>query len=188
MKFIKGDIWAELKTGNYDAVLIPTNGGYNRHGEAIMGAGLARQARDRYPGIEKKLGFFLKTNCQGTYDPQWKEPWNVPYCIGVDKNLRVKIFSFPTKPTWAHTDAKNKHILGRYREEAKNQQKVPGWQAKSDLLLIGRSAELISKICEDMDAILLPGVGTGHGELKPNEVVPVLQEHFDDRFFLIVNL
>lgn len=188
MKFIKGDIWNELHANKYDAILIPTNGFFNKYGEAVMGAGLAFDAKIRYPGIQKKLGFFLKTNCEGVYDPQWKEPWNVPYCIGVDKELGTKIFSFPTKPTWVHTDDKNKHIISRYREQAKLQSRVPGWQAKSDLLLIERSAELISKICEKMEAILLPGVGTGHGELKPVDVVPVLQQFFDDRYSLIVNI
>jgi len=186
MEFCRNDLWAELNTGKYDAVLIPTNGAYNRHGEAIMGAGVARQARDKYPGIEKKLGLFLKTNSVNAYDPQWKEPWNVPYCIGADNIFGTKIFSFPTKPTWAHTDAKNKHILGRFREEAMSQSRVPGWQAKSDIVLIERSAELISKICENLGKIVLPGVGTGHGELKPDDVVPILQKYFDDRYMLVI--
>lgn len=186
MKFVKSDLWEELATGNYDAVLIPTNGCYSfKTNEAVMGAGVAKQAKEKFPGIEKKLGFFLDHNSKKP-DPQWREPWNVPYCLGVYDNITV--FSFPTKPTWAHRDDKNKnkHILTRYRLELDNKSKVPGWQAKSDLILMERSAELISKVCVSFNNIALPTVGTGHGELDPDDVVPVLQKYFDDRYTVII--
>jgi len=43
-------------------VCIPTNGKiYDNNGYAVMGAGVALTARKRYPGIDRVLGFLLKT-------------------------------------------------------------------------------------------------------------------------------
>jgi hypothetical protein len=181
----EGDLWEELENNLYTAVLIPTNGCVNKNGENVMGAGVARQVKDRYPETAKKLGRFLKFNMGHMDDPQWNEPWNVPYVIGKTKE-GTHIFSFPTKPTWARTNSNNEHILGRYRKEISDQKRVPGWQSKSDVAIINRSARLISEVCKDSDSILLPAVGTGHGELKPDDVVPILNKYFDERYTVVV--
>ena len=53
----KTDIWDML---GYGAIGIPTNGYINRNGAGVMGAGLALDAKTRYPGIEYELGMLLK--------------------------------------------------------------------------------------------------------------------------------
>ena len=189
MRIIEGDLWEEISTGDYDAVLIPTNGAYKASGEAIMGAGVARQAKDRYPSICPFLGKMLKANLERMDDEEGTnriaEPWNVPYKIGKTENDTL-IFSFPTKPTWAYTSPDNYHIVTRYRQEAKGKERVPGWQSKSSLPLIDRSARLISAVTREFSQIALPTVGTGQGELTAKEVIEVLEAHFDDRFVVVV--
>lgn len=187
MRVIKGDLWEEIAENQYSAVLIPTNGLWNRWGEAVMGAGVAFQAKTLYPGIEKILGNFLQHNARKMNDPQLNEPWNVPYKIGVTEKNTI-IFSFPTKPTWVYTNSYNDHIIGKYKKEIGNKKKLPGWQAKSDLSIINRSARLISKVCAKLNSVALPAVGCGHGELYPNDVIPVLKKYFDDRYVVIVKL
>jgi hypothetical protein len=60
MKEIVGDIWEFHKRGNW--IVIPTNGSLNSKGEAIMGKGLALQAKRRFPDIPKKLGETILTH------------------------------------------------------------------------------------------------------------------------------
>lgn len=40
-------------------VVIPTNTMVTSHNKAVMGAGLARQARDRFPGLDEHYGAML---------------------------------------------------------------------------------------------------------------------------------
>lgn len=46
-------------------VVVPTNGVVRQSGRAVMGAGLARQAKDRFDGLDKKLG--AKLNRYGNH-------------------------------------------------------------------------------------------------------------------------
>lgn len=58
----KGDIWKyaaeEAATGRV-AVCVTTNGETNRRGQAVMGRGVALQARNRFLGIEDRIGRFI---------------------------------------------------------------------------------------------------------------------------------
>ena len=79
----KSDIW------NSDAgyICVTTNGIVKRDGALVMGAGIAKQARDRYPGIDKFFGHCVN------------ELGNVPFvfkCTGVG----ARIISLPTKHHW----------------------------------------------------------------------------------------
>ena len=188
MKVIEGDLWQELISENHDAILIPTNGFVKKSGQAIMGAGVARQAMERFPGLDMKLGKFLQFNMKRMDDPQWSEPWNVPYKLDTVYDGLVTIFSFPTKPSYVYPKGTNDHILGRFHKDIVDDKRLPGWMAKSDLALINRSCKLIAAICKDFKSIILPSVGTGHGELKTKDVKPILEGHFDDRFTVVVKL
>ena len=90
MKSYNGDIWAFAQ--NKDAyIVITTNGVVKKNGEAVMGAGLARQARDKYPGIAYGLGQALVKN------------GNV-----VHVNTKLRMIAVPTKHHWKdeHADIK----------------------------------------------------------------------------------
>ena len=61
------------------------------NGCAVMGAGIARQVRDRWPGIDKILAEALK------------EFGNLPNYLGshpLDSGKVIPVFSFPTKTHW----------------------------------------------------------------------------------------
>lgn len=70
-----------------DAVVIPTNGIINRHGEAVMGRGLARQAAQRWPGLPRVLAAALLAGGNHVYDVY--RPRGLPTLI-----------TFPVKRHW----------------------------------------------------------------------------------------
>jgi hypothetical protein len=55
---IKENIWTFHKKGNW--IVIPTNGAVKKNREAVMGAGLALQAKQRFPRMPSELGMSLK--------------------------------------------------------------------------------------------------------------------------------
>jgi hypothetical protein len=78
---ITGDIWEFHKSGW--PIAITTNGELNTKGAAIMGKGIALDAKIRFPGFPAKLGDHIKRhgNNLGYFSP-------------------YRIFSFPTKNDW----------------------------------------------------------------------------------------
>lgn len=60
-----------------DLFLITTNSFLRKDGCLVMGAGIAKEARERYPGIDERLGRFVKMMCghKGIYNtlisPNW---------------------------------------------------------------------------------------------------------------------
>jgi len=54
MKEITGDIWDFYEKGFW--IVITTNGNVKDNGEAVMGKGIALQARQRYPLLPSMLG------------------------------------------------------------------------------------------------------------------------------------
>lgn len=83
MQEIVGNIWHFV--GSLNPICIPTNGIYNSQGTAIMGAGLAKDAADRYPELPKLLGEKLKDTGNNVYQ------FNI---------LKDIIITFPTKYHW----------------------------------------------------------------------------------------
>ena len=72
-----------------DAICITTNGIINRFGNAVMGAGIAKQAKMRCLGIDNALGKKLASTGNHVYD------------MGVYSNNGNKhIVTFPTKNHW----------------------------------------------------------------------------------------
>lgn len=87
---ISGDIFQLELTGHYDALCITTNGIIKGNGLAVMGAGIAKQAVQNYPSIDKRLANKLKTLGNHTHH------------LGVStrSGTNVGIISFPTKEHW----------------------------------------------------------------------------------------
>lgn len=54
MRYTTGDIW-ELAARNDGWTVIPTNTSFKNNGEAVMGAGMAKDAAIRYPGLPRLL-------------------------------------------------------------------------------------------------------------------------------------
>lgn len=81
MKEIKGNIWKRWESGHW--IVIPTNGFVKGNGEAVMGRGLALQAKERFSDLAIRLGKYLLDNGN-----------NVCFF----ENLRL--ISFPVKRFW----------------------------------------------------------------------------------------
>ena len=81
MKEVNGDLW----DSNTDIIIITTNGATRKDGAAIMGRGVALQAKSRYPGIELTFGGLIKENGN-----------HVNLIVGSNP----KIVSFPVKHHW----------------------------------------------------------------------------------------
>jgi hypothetical protein len=81
MKEVYGDIWEYPA----DVICITTNGVLTKAGNGVMGRGVALQAKERFPGIEKQLGRSLKE--YGNQCVVWTGPYQ-PICF------------FPVKHHW----------------------------------------------------------------------------------------
>lgn len=81
MKIILGDLW-EVKA---DYIGITTNGTVTKAGNAVMGRGVALQAKRKFPGIEHQLGQAIKLGGNRIH-------LLYPY-----------MFSFPVKHNWWET-------------------------------------------------------------------------------------
>jgi O-acetyl-ADP-ribose deacetylase (regulator of RNase III) len=89
VELVLGDMWSIRA----DAYCIPTNSTLNGRGRAVMGAGVAKDARDRFPGADSYLGLALAANGHCTQ------------VIGefvsfASKLMPVVLVSFPTKTDW----------------------------------------------------------------------------------------
>lgn len=82
MQEIFGDLWAYFQRPE-TTVLITTNGTIKKTGRCVMGKGNARQARDKFPGIDLELGKKIL------------EHGNFPHPL-----LNGLIYSFPVKHQW----------------------------------------------------------------------------------------
>lgn len=87
--YITGDFWKVWKA--YDVALITTNGYIKKSGEGVMGAGIAKQAKDKYPVLPKRLGTRIREN------------GNIVQSIAkmvFKDGSRVILGAFPVKHSW----------------------------------------------------------------------------------------
>lgn len=78
-----GNIWDYLGQG---IIAITTNGRVTPRGEAVFGAGCARQARERFPDLPGRLGVLLSTGGNHVHlvgngivsFPVEETPWSLP--------------------------------------------------------------------------------------------------------------
>ena len=80
MRVRYGDIWDDFPN---DLIVIPVNIGFKTGGNAVMGAGIAKQAADRYPDLPAWWGF----QCQ-----RFRE--DTPVMM----HAHYRMLFFPTKP------------------------------------------------------------------------------------------
>lgn len=133
-------------SAQYDAICVTTNGIVTRTQALVMGAGVAKEFKLKYPGIEYELGKKVKTY------------GNIPFLI---YNKKQAIVSFPTKHDW-----KNKSDLDLIEKSAKALVKIatsrywtkvalpaPG-VGKGGLSWKNEVQPLLSKILDDRFTIL----------------------------------
>lgn len=78
-----GDLW---ESGKNQVVCITTNSIVKRDGTAIMGAGIAKQARDKFEGIDTVLGNMINRHGNKVHDLGYWDSY--------------RIIAFPTKNDW----------------------------------------------------------------------------------------
>ncbi len=81
MKEIRGDIWTFYNKGYW--IVITTNGTVKKNGKAVMGRGVALQAKKRFPELPEIIGTHIR------YDRS-----------KVDFLFSHRIISFPVKNNW----------------------------------------------------------------------------------------
>lgn len=89
MNELKGNIWDIAKLN--DNICITTNGTIKKNGEAVMGRGIALQAKQKYPILPSKLGKLLMNFGNQVY---------YLYNIETNGTLFKNLFSFPVKHNW----------------------------------------------------------------------------------------
>lgn len=152
---ITGDIW----TQECDAICITTNMVLRKNGQLVMGAGLALQAKNRFPKLPWDFGAYY-----GLYD-QFKHNSHesqFAYCHAVEIGKgHPDIVAFPTK----------------YH-----------WRDPSDLTLIRKSAADLVALTKEMGygKVVLPRPGTGLGRLDWNRVREIIEPYLKDNIFHII--
>ena len=165
MKELKEDLFNSMLKEGVDAICITTNGNYTRQGVAVMGAGIALTAQQKYPKIQQNLGRYLRI--MGN---------NVPYIIGAidnrgeyfdvtaqdikSKKFKCLIISFPTK--------------NHFKEN-------------SSLELIKQSCMFLSEMADkhNLKNVYLPRPGVGLGNLNWEDVRTEIESLLDDRFTIV---
>jgi hypothetical protein len=156
MKEQNGDIWTWYKEKRW--IVITTNIGYNKVGDAIMGAGIAKKAAE----LHDDLAGWYGARCR-------KYQADTAVCLYEPGNLIL----FPTKPfnrstPWLSWQSKS----------------CPELIARSARQL-AVVADIMEKRKLLFGEIALPLVGCENGKLERHEVVPILREYLDDRFVLV---
>jgi hypothetical protein len=90
MRLVTGDLWSEL--GRANLVLVTTNAIVTRSGRLVMGRGAAREARDRFPGLDADLGAIILGS---------PSPYGVALARG-DHHPVTRLGAFQVKHHWRH--------------------------------------------------------------------------------------
>lgn len=80
------------RPGRRDAVCVTTNGILRHDGKAVMGAGIAKYARDHFKNVDSVLGNKIRENGNHVY--------NLGIFNRPDKAAHFMLISFPTKEDW----------------------------------------------------------------------------------------
>jgi len=157
-----GNIWEYIDW--VSAICITTNGFIKHNDTAVMGAGIAKQAKEKYPGIDKNLAHHVKEN------------GNIP---GIIWNNPI-IVSFPVKPI-SLTILDKEQVVPHMRSKIRLGSKAPGWACMADINLIEKSAFLLKKLAEKhkWKLVALTKPGCHNGGLNWEEVEPILDKYLD---------
>lgn len=171
---IKGDLFEQTQA---DAIVITTNGVVMPGFRAVMGAGVAKQAKLKWPGIDLILGYLVKMVGNRTHRLTYTESKLPPI-------LRL---SWMRCTGWPHGE---QDIFPSYQ--------VPyhivalptkhDWRDHSSLPLIKTGLEQLVEETEKQgwDEVILVQPGTGLGGLSwEKQVKPLCQELLDERFLII---
>ena len=149
---VNGDLWEF----DADYRCITTNGYIKRDGTAVMGRGCAREATERYPGINEVLGDLMGEHGNHVHELAW---------FDANEVKAQDVISFPVKHHWR--EKADLDLIER--------------SAKELLELI----DYYDQAYEQRTTVVVPRPGCGNGQLDWSEVKPRLEPYFDDRFYVI---
>lgn len=138
-----------------EAAVVTTNGIVKSNGDAVMGAGIAKYARDSFPGIDAMLGGFIKKHGSHSY---FMGSWHDPRRAAAGMAPSVFVVTMPTKDDW---------------------------RDPSDLDLIRRSAKELTGVADrnNLTRLYLPAPGCSLGRLDYiSQVRPAIAGILDGRF------
>jgi hypothetical protein len=143
---LQGDMWSAYQEA--DLFLITTNTTLKQNGALVMGRGIARQARDRFPGLDLALGRGIQSVCGSSANA-----------------LRSGLgeYGLLVSPRWPAAKLGAFQVKYHYRQPA-------------DLDLIARSVAALIIWCDQQPqaAVHLNYPGIGNGSLHPDDVWPVV--------------
>lgn len=145
--------------GKTAAYAVTTNGIVKADGKAVMGAGIAKYARDSFDGIDELLGGLLKAHGNHAYFMGAHMDPNRPR---TGRSPSVFVVTFPTKNHW---------------------------RDGSDPALIARSARELLGVADrnNLDVVYAPMPGCSNGGLDyARDVRGLLAGILDDRFHVAV--
>ncbi len=152
MKEIVGNLWDYHKQS---FICIMVNCTPNTKGIAIMGAGIAKQAANRYPALPNILG---STQIEyGAKDGQFFTARSRRPQVF----LKYRLITFPTKITWDQDSS------------------LDLIEASCHHLV-----DIVNKVPQIKGSVYLPKPGVGNGNLEWNQVKAVISEILDDRFII----
>ena len=155
-----GNIWDYRPTK--DAVIVvPTNVGWKKNGENVMGAGIAKQAAVMFPDLPLWYG---------TYCEQYREKAGVTFY-------------------WQDTD-KAVPSLALVPTKALDEEKPwLSWQQESTMARVEQSLCEIHYLVEQSNmkiTIILPLLGCGNGGLDEKEVYPMMKVYLPEDNYILV--
>ena len=105
---VRANIWKFYDMNYY--IVIPTNGAVNQFGDAVMGRGLARQAKIRFAALPGALGQRLREEGNQVY------AWTA-----------FRMFTFPVKEHWKDTASLDliRRSAGQLKAKAEFLKKFP---------------------------------------------------------------
>lgn len=172
-----------------DALCITTNGTTTTKGLAVMGAGVAKQAKLMFAGIDVTLGSKLLSEGNKVHILDYLEEsallsFPTKPRIGV-RRLDPTIPITPTNDAWSidyDTD-----IVENMRTKLVRAEVIPGWACTSIIEIIERSCIQLVELADSKgwNTVLLPRAGCGNGGLKWSEVKPIMAKILDDRFIVV---
>ncbi len=155
MRELTGNIWDLHDSGHW--IVITTNGNVKVNGEAVMGRGIALQAKKKYPALPQDLGKALMFRSNKLWS--WPE---------------YRIITFPTKHNWR--DRSDLQLI------EKSCQELVGWlEAVKDFY----ADQLRMKIEDGKTHLYMVRPGCSNGGLDWADVKPVLERYLDDRFVVV---
>lgn len=162
------DIWS---FGDDYYKVVPTNLGWRKDGANVMGAGVAKQATERYPELAAKYGGIcraIEAGCSPTVAGKVSDEWKGGLIARYQDLILLPVKPLNEEKPWL------------------------SWQQEARLDLVTESVRELA-IWDDAGFLdrhtVLPMVGCGNGKLPPTKVLPILFHFLGERenFTLIIN-